>query len=223
MERRDKNMPDIFVAKKKNTNPNKSIKQILTIDMPPKTTHHLHLISAFCEYPEHIKFVNQETDEVILLFLRRHFITNLRWIVIGAIFALIPFIFIILANFGTSLIQLPFKYSLMLTLAYYFILLNYFFVNFITWYFNISFVTEKRVVDIDFSGLVYKNLAATKLSLVQDVSYSQTGVIRSIFDYGDVFVQTAGSFENFDFSAVPHPAKVVGIIEDLIGKRGLNV
>ncbi len=216
-------MPDIFVAKKKNNGPNQPITQALTPNKASFGNHQLHLVSAFCEYPRHIKFANQETDETILLFLRRHLITNLRWIIIGIIFALIPLILVILINFGVSLIQLPFKYTLVFFLTYYFILLNYFFVNFITWYFNISFVTEKRVIDIDFSGLVYKNVAATKINLVQDVSYSQTGVIRSVFDYGDVLVQTAGSLENFDFSAVPHPAKVVGIIEELIGKRPLNV
>jgi hypothetical protein len=215
-------MPDVFVAKKKNAAPNKQTGQDLIINNAFAHTHPLHLISSFCEYPDHIKFVNQEENETILLFLRRHFITNLRWIVIGIIFALIPFLLIVLKNFGTSFIQLPPKYVLMLTATYYFILLNYFFVNFITWYFNISFVTEKRVIDIDFSGLVYKNVAATKINLVQDVSYSQTGVIRSVIDYGDVFVQTAGSLENFDFNAVPHPARVVGIIENLIGKRPLN-
>lgn len=216
-------MPDIFVAKNKNTEPSKPIKPALALNANPGTTHHPHLISAFCEYPDHMKFQNQEAGETILLFLRRHFITNLGWIVVGIVFALIPIAFVILAGFGISFLQLPFRYTLMLVIFYYFVLLNYLFVNFITWYFNISFVTEKRVIDVDFSGLVYENVAATKINLVQDVSYSQTGVIRSIFDYGDVLVQTAGTLENFDFSAVPYPAKVVGIIENLIGKRPLNV
>lgn len=78
-------------------------------------------------------------------------------------------------------------------------------------------MTSERVVDIDFSQLVFESVAATKLTQVEDVSYHQVGVVRSIFDYGDVSVQTAGTATNFLFSGIPHPEKVVNIINDLIG------
>jgi hypothetical protein len=91
-------------------------------------------------------------------------------------------------------------------------------VSFITWYFNVSLVTSIRVMDVVFSNLVYKNVSATKIDLVQDVNYSQIGVFRTFFDYGDVMVQTAGTLDNFVFEAVPQPENVVHIIEDLIGK-----
>lgn len=84
-------------------------------------------------------------------------------------------------------------------------------------------VTNQRIVDIDFENLVYKNVAETKLTLVQDVSYTQTGAIRTVFDYGDVLIQTAGTIDNFDLHAVPIPERIVNIVEDLIGKGGRHV
>lgn len=203
-------MPDIFVA------PNDKIK---TSDS--NTAGHAHMFASFCPNPIGVSFIDQEKDEEILLFLRRHFITNVPWILISIIFILLPLIIVainsrfaifILPNFTPSLFILA-------LILYYLIVLTFIFVNFITWYYNISLVTNKRIIDIDFSGLLYKNVAATTLALVQDVSYTQVGVIPAFFDYGDVNVQTAGTFENFDFTSVPHPQRVVQIIANLIGKE----
>jgi hypothetical protein len=96
---------------------------------------------------------------------------------------------------------------------------TYWYINFISWYFNISLVTDKRVIDINFSNLVYKDVAATKMNLVQDVSFAQIGAIRTFFDYGDVLVQTAGTLDNFTFESAPQPENIVHIVEDLIGKH----
>ena len=78
---------------------------------------------------------------------------------------------------------------------------------------------RSQVVDIDFSDVIYKNLASTTLDLVQDVNYTQSGVFRTFFHYGDVDVQTAGEAPHFDFDAVPQPDKVAHIIGGLIGKK----
>ena len=76
-----------------------------------------------------------------------------------------------------------------------------------------------KVIEVVFASLIYKHVSATKIDLIQDVSYSQVGVGRSIFDYGDVLVQTAGTIDNFTFDAIPEPENVVHIIEDVIGKE----
>jgi hypothetical protein len=98
---------------------------------------------------------------------------------------------------------------------------EFFFLNFLNWFYNISLVTNQRVIDFDFRVLFSKQVAATKIVQIEDVSLNEVGLIRSVFDYGDVKIQTAGTVEFFEFLAVPHPEKVVHIISDLIG--GQNV
>ena len=187
----------------------------------PKYTK-MHIFTSFCELPPQISFENQEEGERILLFLRKSFITNLPWLVIAIFFCVLP---IVIGLFAPHLfVIIPSNYLGTFILFYFLLVASYFFVNFITWYFNIALITDKRIVDIDFEELVYKNVAETKLALVQDVSYTQTGAIRTIFDYGDVLVQTAGAIDNFNLPTVPLPERVVNIIEDLIGKgRGPSV
>lgn len=186
-----------------------------------QTTNPMHFFTSFKEMPKSVCFQTQEEGEMILLFLRRSFVTNLSWIFSSVIFAFLPFLFFYAVQAALApFSSIPPNDVFVLVAFYYLILVTIVFINFITWYFNIMLVTTERVVDIDFADLVYKNIAETKISLVQDVSYTQIGVIRALFDYGDVLIQTAGTLDNFDFKAVPRPERVVQIVENLIGKRG---
>ena len=41
------------------------------------------------------------------------------------------------------------------------------------------------------------------------------GVIRTIFNYGDVIIQTAAEIPQIDFEAVPNPDRVSRILREL--------
>ncbi|MDZ4228025.1 MAG: hypothetical protein U1E54_02150, partial [Candidatus Levybacteria bacterium] len=77
-------MPDIFVPTKKEikVNPLKSVSD--------NSSRHLHRFASFCTHPAGISFQNKEPDEKILLFLRKHFITNIYWILATILLAFIP-------------------------------------------------------------------------------------------------------------------------------------
>lgn len=209
-------MIDVFIAKAKSLPAQPGLPQI----PKPKISDHPHMIYSFWENPTEIVFEDLEEDEKMLLLLRRHFNTNLHWIFVSALLFLLPLLFIPfqkeLAAF--SFLELPVRFIVLFIIFYYLVVFTYLFANFITWYFNVSLITNKRVIDVNFADLVYKNVSATKLSLLQDASYVQVGVFRSLFDYGDVLLQTAGTLDNFSFPSVPKPEKVVRIIEELIGK-----
>lgn len=219
-------MPDIFVSRKETEKTEPKINypsSEVGIELRTHKPSHIRHLATFYERPTGVHFQNQEDDEEILLFLRRHFVTNLPWLFIAFILVFIPlFLAYILPYLGQINVTLPFlpsRYTTIFVIFYYLIVFNYFLINFTTWYFNISLITQKRIVDIDFSDLVYHDIAVTKLSLVEDVNYTRIGFLRSLFDYGDVFVQTAGEKLHFDFLAVPHPEKVVDVTQNLIGKE----
>ena len=181
---------------------------------------HSHLITAYCEKPESVSFEDKLDDEVLLLFLRRHFITNVPWFVKTGIFALVPLVLLIIYSTGVlDLSFLPRNYVAMITIAYYLLLSGYMFMSYLIWFYNIGLVTSERIIDIDFSSIVSENVAATKLPQIEDVSYSQVGVIRSMFDYGDVLIQTAGATDQFVFESVPHPERVIKVINSLISEE----
>lgn len=204
-------MPDIFV------DPDNTKKEALpTID-----SERVHMFSAFCVNPIGISFVQQEPDEKILLFLRRHFITNVSWILITSILILIPVFFLIfrIGFLLSEILSLPVSYIVVFTIFYYLAVFSYAFVNFISWFYNVLLVTQKRVVDIDYSDIVIHNIAFTKLTHVQEVNYTQAGFIRSFFNFGNVFIQTAGPETNLEGLSVPEPRRAAQIIANLIGRN----
>ena len=231
-------MPDIFVEEHKHKKGEPKINVHTHLEHSSSTYgeektklsagHHIedseakvHIFSSFCRNPSDIFFKNQQPNEKGLLFLRKHMITNIKWISLSILLILTPiFVVPLLTFFDVGLMSLPIRFTVIFLGFYYLVIASYIYVQFITWYFNISFVTDIRVVDIDFSNLIYKNIAATTLSLGQDVSFAKIGVIPTFFDYGDVFVQTAGNMDNFEFESSPQPENVVHIIHDLIGKHG---
>lgn len=178
------------------------------------------LFTSFWQNPRGVYFDTQEANEHILLFLRQHFITNIPWIFFTVLFLLLPPVAIIFLRstnvFFINVLPLPFLSAVIV--FYYIVVLTHAFTHFLSWYFNISLITPKRVLDIELKDLVYKKISATKISLVQDINYQQSGTIRTLFNYGDVLIQTAGAQDNFYVNATPKPETVVKIVEQLIGK-----
>jgi len=215
-------MPDIFVATNKHNIENKKVAaNIINASSVARDPAHIHILASFCENPQGFTFQTQRQNEVILLFLRRHFITNLTWILTAIIFSLIPIVFIVLSSKFTlfTAIQIPKQFVTVLILFYYLILFSYVFINFITWFYNVFLVTNERIVDVDYSNIVVHNVAETKVGQVEDVHYDQSGFIRTLLNFGDVFVQTAGAERVFEALAVPKPREAANIIADLIGKE----
>jgi hypothetical protein len=178
----------------------------------------LHLFAAFCENPANVSFETQEPDEHVLLFLRKSQWVNFPWIATAMILLALPIVaYLLRASYATFI---PSFNVIAVAIPFYYLLVAiYAFLNFITWYYNAALITDKRIIDVDFHQLVFKDVAETKLALVQDVSYNQIGVFQNMFGFGFVLIQTAGTLDNFEFYALPQPARVVEVVEGLIGGR----
>ena len=115
--------------------------------------------------------------------------------------------------------SIPPGYIVVAPLLWYLFTFGFALSNFLHWYFNVYIVTDKRVVDIDWYSLLYKQLSSTDLDKIQDVTYKQGGILDSFFDFGTVLVQTAGTEPNFEFEEVPQPEHVVRQINEIVGQN----
>lgn len=197
-------MPDIFVLKK---------------DFPKVHGHRVEIgiFSSFWQHPNHHSMLDKE--EAVLLVLRRHFVTNISWILITVFLLIFPILLFLISLFSkTPIFDLPVRFSLVLTILYYLVIFGYSFVKFLDWYFNIMFLTQKRIIDIDFGGLIFHDVAETQFPYVQDVNYTQVGFLGSLFNFGDVHAQTAGDRENFEALGVPEPERVTQVIASFMGR-----
>lgn len=202
-------MPDIFTTKAKTPDEPQTEAERATL------FGHTHSPLAAYNYypdPDKINFETQEDGENIVLLLRRHIITNVGWIVIAVLMVLAPAVL----NFFPLLSFLPTRFQFVAILIWYLVTTAFILENFLSWFFNVYIVTNERVIDVDFYSLIYKQVSDANLDKIQDINYHIGGVIRTLFNYGDVVVQTAAEVPNFEFEDVPSPDKVAKILQQLI-------
>jgi len=174
-----------------------------------------------------VRFEGESKEEETLFFLRAHAITNLSWVLMAVLAVVLPIV--TLAFFAlSSVVDVPISIETVVLglAAWYLVIFGVALQQFISWYFNIYILTNKQIVDIDFFGLFHRNVSQTTLGNVQDVTYSKAGIFQNFFDYGNLFLQTAGTQLRFEFHSVPDPEGVQKQILDLVAKykrRGRNI
>lgn len=77
---------------------------------------------------------------------------------------------------------------------------------------NRIILTSQNLCQITQYGLFGRTLAKLNLNDVQDVTGRRVGVFATIFNYGDLVVETAGEQENFVFTQAPDPTGLAAII-----------
>jgi len=168
-------------------------------------------LASFLARPFGIRFETQEKDEEIILLLRRHWVTNVRWLVLSLILLLAP----TFLRYLPLLPFLPTRFQVFSIILWYLFVIAFILEQFLTWFFNVNIITDERLVDIDFYNLLYKQITEAKIDRIQDITLRMGGAIRTLFNYGDVLIQTAGAEPNLEFEAVPKPDHVVRALQEL--------
>ncbi|MCX6783819.1 MAG: PH domain-containing protein [candidate division WWE3 bacterium] len=172
------------------------------------------VFAALIKKPISVSFQSQEEGEALLMLVRRHWFTQVGSIITILILAAVP---LVAGPFAPRL--LPFIPGRFITFGVIFWLLfvfAYSLETFIIWYFNVLIITKKRIVDVDFWGLLNKNVSETEIAHLEDCTYAQHGVFQSLLNYGSVSMQTAGEQREFEFEGAPDPAQVHDLITDLM-------
>src|SRR3990167_4508371 len=155
-------------------------------------------------------FSEQDHDEKVVLFIRRHWLAFLPWIVIIFMMILIPAILIIV--YGSQVPELFFGTNRAFLIvgvgSYLLITLAVFLTAWTGYYLNVAIITPEHLVDIRQSGLFNRKVSEQSLLRVQDVSARITGIMQTFFRYGMVFVETAGEAPNFEMLNIPLPNKI---------------
>lgn len=211
-------MPDVFVSGKKTTRrqtKNKGLerkkvvkKRFSRSDLPSAS----RFLSSFVYNPENLRFETQDKEEKIVLLLRRHPVTNFSWVLMVLLLSILPpFIF------STSVFYfVPGGYRLISFVCWYLLVFAFGFGRFLSWFFNVNILTDERVIDINFPNILYRDITETKIDRIQDINIKSSGYTRSLFNYGDVLIQTAGTIPGICFEAVPDPEQVSHILNELI-------
>lgn len=168
-------------------------------------------LSAFCYYPKATSFVNEDKDEEIILLLRKHPITNLNWIFTAIFMILVP-VFVSAFQF---FVDIPVNFQIIFTLIWYLVTIGYMLEKFLSWFFHVNIITDERILEVDFHSLIYREMTDANIDQIQDVTVKIGGGIRTIFNYGNIQVQTAAEIPQLEFESVPEPDAVARILREL--------
>lgn len=177
------------------------------------------MFASYLEKPARSSFEGQDSDEEILLLLRAHPITNLAWIIPAVLLFLLPFFVPQVALFlGLDIFRLPDPYLVAFLTLNYLLVLVIVFEGFLNWYFNVNIITDRRVIDIDFHSLLFKNIDLAPLRNIEETDSSLGGLFGTFFNFGHVSIQTAGATVAITMRNIPNPPQVADFILDLVDK-----
>ncbi|NMB84144.1 hypothetical protein GYA28_02540 [Candidatus Roizmanbacteria bacterium] len=179
-----------------------------------KDTNASHnLWHSFCIHPG-LRFAEQNDDEKIILAVRAHPISQIHWFLNSFFFVICMVILNVFLPSVLNIGQLFFINFFGVA-----IIVSYVWLNVLAWHFNVGIITDQRILDVDFHTILYKEVTTAMLSKVEDVTAKTGGFFASFADYGNVFVQTAGSEANIEFMNIPRPSETAKIINSLLNKK----
>ncbi len=158
------------------------------------------------------------TDESVYIFARPYFLAFLPWFAIGFLLLVIGIFFVFVGSSVFPEVNTdPFAHNIfvLITSAYFLLLVPFLTVAFIDFYYDIHIVTDQRVIDIDQNALFARDVSTLSLDQVQDATARNKGVLSNIFNFGDVVIQTSGAQQYFEFHNVLHPTEIATIVLDL--------
>jgi hypothetical protein len=159
-----------------------------------------------------------DLQETKIFYFRRHPITLLSLILITVLVFVLPpaaYFLLDIINPGVLAEGANLTYFVLTASAFFLIGWLFIFQMFIEYWLDVFIVTDKRILDIDQRGLFDRTVSELRLYRTQDVTSEVKGFWHTIFNYGSIFVQTAGEQERFHFQEVPNPNKIAKMILEM--------
>lgn len=155
--------------------------------------------------------IKKDSGETVIFQMRSHWITFLGELFMLIVLAALPLgLYVMLGGVWPTLFSgdLSRPVLVLLVSAFYLMLWLFFITKFIDYYLDVYLVTTVRVLDVSQEGMFARTVSELDLARVQDVTSEVKGILHSLIDYGNVYIQTAGEHERFEFIDVPHPDKI---------------
>lgn len=162
-----------------------------------------------------------DTDEHVLLQIRKHWFVLCMNVVSILIVAILPLpFFIIIARSGILPEFITFNTAFLIALYTGWLIIQWM-ILFSAWtnyYLDVWVVTNKRLIAVDQRGFFSRKMASFRLERMQDITVSVNGILATFLDYGTLEIQTAGEEGEFKVSGMPSPIEIKSIILSAAGE-----
>jgi hypothetical protein len=165
-------------------------------------------------FPPNVRFDRKEKDEEIIMITRKHWVAYFTHILLAFFIPLLPIVLLVISSnsdiYGKSTVYLG------LFVASVVISINIIVTAIVQWYYNISIITDKRILCLKVNSIFQHSYTEILWRKIQDVSHDSIGVLSSIFDIGNVYLDTAGEGIDLTLKFVPKPRDVQEVINNLV-------
>lgn len=167
-------------------------------------------------------FQGQHENEAALHVIHRHWFNLFSHLFIVIFFSclLLGSLLVLPILFPEMLDAKNWRFFVFVENTFFIFVWIYGFLIWIDYYFDVWIITNERVVNIEQRGLFVREISDLNFSRVQDVTTEVKGIIPTILNYGDVYIQTAGETERFVFRQVGDPYHIKDMIIQLSRESG---
>ncbi|MCD4811015.1 hypothetical protein K8R14_00180 [bacterium] len=166
-------------------------------------------------FPKNVGFARKAQDEEVILVVRRHWIAYLAHVLLALIVLIVPLVLLLVTHKisdtygGTTLYLGLFVVSVVISA-------NILVTAFMQWYYNVSIITDKKIVALTVANVFQHDYIEILWRKVQDVSHDSVGPLSSMLDLGNMYIDTAGEGVDLTLTFVPCPRDVQDVIDNLV-------
>ena len=195
----------------------RKVHHVMNVELPigdPEVIAKRHAESKR-RYPQ----VSIDDDEYVVISVKRHFIGVFGIILMGMIsFILVASIWITISFMPNNLnIAQAVKNNVSLgAVAILALIVMSSYIGLIIYRRNQFIVTNERIVQKISMGLLDQRQQAINLEAIEDISYSQNGLMSNLFQYGTIRMSTVGDESTYTFTWVPQPHNYTDFLGDVV-------
>jgi hypothetical protein len=166
------------------------------------------------------KLPNQRPGETVELFLRRHWIDLLKIFLLDIGLLLVPVGLYLSGIWPTGGLETLVFWQTIATLGlsgYLIFILIITMTELTDYWLDTWIVTSERIINIEQHGLFKRTVSELPLEQVQDVTSETHGFLETFLTFGDVYIQSAGEKQRFQFKNIDNQdqvkEKIVGLVQ----------
>ena len=180
-------------------------------------------------HPKNTHFAFQKKSEKVYILARKHFATNYGWMTQSLFLIVLPFIILLVGELlypkfidsylmvDWAIQNIPFHTVFAVIFLYYSFVLTHAWTHYISWFYNVYMITNERMIHTSFRLLTGTTTTEAELDRIVDISQESYGFFPSMFNYGNVKVQTATAMKSkFNFIGIPDPSWFRSVLYELV-------
>jgi len=165
--------------------------------------------------------LNLSEGEYVIRSISRNPIGLVAPMALGLIVIIIVFIFIFnldlfVNTFQLSSVSMDSSMIIFPTIIFIGLVLMGMYVNYHVYTSNKFFLTNESVIQEIQTSLFSKREQTASLMNIEDVSYTQNGIIQQMFNYGSIRLSTEGEETTYRFAYVSSPKEVVATLNNAV-------